>query len=201
MTDCRIQDEILIKRCQLGDTWAIDEILDKYRKTAYLYALKMTKDMDDAADVVSEAFIRVNRAIGRFQANSSFSTWMFKILRNCFLDIRKKKRVKVVASLDAPLDFQDSNMFIQAIDDSESAFETSRRAEFSRVVRGALDLLPARQRDLLVMYHVEEMTYVEISEHLDTPAGTIKSRLHRARSNLHDIVQSRPRLKEQIATM
>ena len=87
MTDCRLHDEILIRRSQQGDTKAIDELLIKYQRIALMYALKMTKDMDDAADVVSEGFIRVHRAIARFQVNSAFSTWLFKILRNCFLDV------------------------------------------------------------------------------------------------------------------
>lgn len=201
MNDCRLHDEILIRRSQQGDTKAIDELLIKYQRIALMYALKMTKDIDDAADVVSEGFIRVHRAIARFQVNSAFSTWLFKILRNCFLDNRKKRRVNVVASLDAPFESQDCSYFVQPVDDTESAFDTSCRSEFSGVVQGALERLPTHQRDLLLMYHVNEMTYDEIARQLDTPAGTIKSRLHRARSNLHGIVRTDPMLQSRIANM
>jgi RNA polymerase sigma-70 factor (ECF subfamily) len=201
MTAGRLQDELLIDKCQLGDSRAINDLLTKYQHMAYMYALKMTKDIDDAADVVSEGFMRIHRAIDRFQANSTFSTWMFKILRNCFLDQKKKRRVNVVASLDAPFESQDATYYLQPVDESESAFDTSCRAEFSRVVDGVLDLLPAHQRELLLMYHVNEMTYVEIAKQLDTPAGTIKSRLHRARSNLHGLVRSDPILFDRISSM
>lgn len=198
-TTCR--DAILIERSQLGDPYAVDELLSKYHDTAFMYALKMTKHVEEAADVVSEGFIRVNRAIGRFQANSSFSTWMFKILRNCFLDIRKKKRVKVVASLDAPMESPDGRLYMQPIDETESAFESSCRSEFSDQVRVALDKLPTHQRELLLMYHDEEMTYEEIARRLCTPAGTIKSRLHRARLNLQSIIESDQSLQNLIVAI
>jgi RNA polymerase sigma-70 factor (ECF subfamily) len=187
-------DSILIERSQLGDPYAIDELLNKYHNTAFMYALKMTKHVEEAADVVSEGFIRVHRAIGRFQANSSFSTWMFKILRNCFLDIRKKRRVKVVASLDAAMESEDGVVFMQPIDESESAYESSAKSEFSEQVRQALDRLPAHQKDLLLLYHEDELTYEEIAERMQTPAGTIKSRLHRARLNLQQIIKDDPQL-------
>lgn len=201
MNDNKHRDAILIERSQLGDPYAVDELLSKYHNTAFMYALKMTKHVEEAADVVAEGFIRVHRAIGRFQANSSFSTWMFKILRNCFLDIRKKKRVKVVASLDAPMESSEGKVFMQPIDESESAFEMSSKTEFSEQIREALEKLPAHQRDLLLMYHDEEMTYEEIARRLSTPAGTIKSRLHRARLNLQNIIASDPKLQNLIAAM
>jgi RNA polymerase sigma-70 factor (ECF subfamily) len=195
MKDKNYRDAILIERSQLGDPYAIDELLSMYHSTAFMYALKMTKHVEEAADVVSEGFIRVHRAIGRFQANSSFSTWMFKILRNCFLDIRKKRRVKVVASLDAAMESPDGTVFMQPIDDSESAFDTSAKAEFSEQVRCALEKLPESQRNLLLLYHEEELTYDEIAERMNTPAGTIKSRLHRARLNLQQVISEDPRLE------
>jgi RNA polymerase sigma-70 factor (ECF subfamily) len=186
------QDDILIERSQLGDPYAIDELLGRYHNTAFMYALKMTKHVEEAADVVSEGFIRVHRAIHRFQSNSSFSTWLFKILRNCFLDLRKKRRVTVVASLDAAMESEDGTVFMQPIDMSDSAFDISSKAEFSGKVREALDKLPELQRRMLLMYHEEELTYEEIAQRLNTPAGTIKSRLHRARMNLQQIVENDP---------
>jgi RNA polymerase sigma-70 factor, ECF subfamily len=187
-------DAILIERSQQGDAYAMDELLSKYHGKAFMYALKMTKHVEEASDVVAEGFIRVHRAIGRFQANSSFSTWLFKVLRNCFLDIRKKRRVKVVCSLDASMESDDGIVFMQPIDESESAFESSAKAEFATKVRSALDKLPNHQRDLLLMYHEDELTYEEIAAKLQTPAGTIKSRLHRAKLNLKDVIKNDPQL-------
>jgi RNA polymerase sigma-70 factor (ECF subfamily) len=199
MKESTHKEAILIERSQLGDQYAIDELLGMYHNTAFMYALKMTKHVEEAADVVSEGFIRVHRAIGRFQANSSFSTWMFRILRNCFLDIRKKKRVNVVASLDAALESEDGMVFMQPIDESESAFDASAKHEFSEQVRIALERMPEHQRELLLMYHEDELTYDEIAKNLRIPAGTIKSRLHRARLNLQQILKDDPAIMNSLA--
>jgi RNA polymerase sigma-70 factor, ECF subfamily len=189
MNDHTYRDAILIERSQVGDVYAIDELLNKYHSKAFMYALKMTKHVEEASDVVAEGFVRIHRAIGRFQANSSFSTWMFKILRNCFLDIRKKRRVKVVSSLDAAMESEDGVVFMQPIDESESAFESSAKAEFAKQVRLAMEKLPTQQRELLLMYHEDDLSYEEIANRLHTPAGTIKSRLHRAKLNLKEIIK------------
>lgn len=189
MSTSMANEVVLIERCQRGDKFAIDELLSKYHAKAYMYALKMTKHSEEASDVVSEAFIRAYRAIGRFQLNSSFATWLYRILRNCFLDIRKRKSVKVVASLDAALDSEDGSVFWQPIDESDSPFETSAKAAHSRKVRESLEQLPELQRQMLLMYHAEQLTYDEIAEKLNTPVGTVKSRLNRARISLKQVIR------------
>ncbi len=179
---------LLIEKCQQGDRFAIDELLERYHSKAFMYALKMTKHTEEASDVVSEAFIRVYRAIGRFQLNSSFATWLYRILRNCFLDIRKRKHVDVVASLDAAMDSDESQVYWQPVDESDSPYEVSVKRDYASRIREALSYLPELQRNMLTMYHVEQLTYDEIASALDTPVGTVKSRLNRARINFKQIV-------------
>jgi len=181
---------LLIEKCQRGDMLAIDELLERYHSKAFMYALKMTKHTEEASDVVSEAFIRVYRAIGRFQLNSSFATWLYRILRNCFLDIRKRKHVNVVASLDAPMDSDESQVYWQPIDESDSPYEVSVKSDYADKIREVLSYLPELQRNMLMMYHVEQLTYDEIAEKLNTPVGTVKSRLNRARINFKQVVKN-----------
>lgn len=192
MTDSRLLDKILIERGQGGDPSAIDELLRKHHGIAFLYAMRMTRHIDDAADLVSEGFIRIHRAIHRFQSEASFSTWMFKIIRNCFIDTYKKKRVLVVASLDAGMECSEGTVFPQPIDESESPFDASRRSEYGRQVQSAIDKLPIRHRRLLRMFHSQHLTYDEMSGMLDLPAGTVKSKLHRARICLRTVIEKDP---------
>ncbi|OJU61617.1 MAG: hypothetical protein BGO01_05995 [Armatimonadetes bacterium 55-13] len=180
---------MLIERGQKGDMHAVDELLSLYRTKAFMYALRMTKHSEEAADVVSEAFIRAYKAIGRFQLNSSFATWLYRILKNCFLDIRKKKRVKVVASLDAAMESEDGDLFWQPIDESASPYEVSAMDEHSSKIQTALTKLPAFQKEMLNMYYRDQLTYEEIATKLGAPVGTIKSRLNRARMNFKKIVK------------
>lgn len=179
---------LLIERCQGGDSMAIDELLSRYHTKAYMYALKMTKHSEEAADVVSEAFIRVSRAIGRFRLNSSFGTWLHRILRNCFLDQRKRKTVKVVASLDASIESDEGEVYWEPVDEAESPYEASVKADWAARVRGALDQLGDSQRQMLMMYHEDQLTYEEIAKRLNTPVGTVKSRLNRARISLKNVI-------------
>jgi len=179
---------LLIERCQDGDRMAIDELLSRYHTKAYMYALKMTKHSEEASDVVSEAFIRVSRAIGRFRLNSSFGTWLHRILRNCFLDQRKRKTVKVVASLDATIESDEGEVRWEPVDDAESPYEVSVKSERCARVRSALDQLSDAQRQMLIMYHEDQLTYEEIAKQLNTPVGTVKSRLNRARISLKNVI-------------
>lgn len=185
-------DMILVERCQRGEMYAMDELFEKYQKRAFLYALRLTKHVDEASDVVSEGFNRIHRAIGRFQATASFTTWMFKILKNCFLDIRKKRRVNVVASLDECYESEHGVSSFQPIDHSESAFELVSRNQFNERVMSAVDQLPLHQRHLILMHYSDQLSYDSMSKVLEIPAGTIKSRLHRAKSNLKAIIQRNP---------
>src|SRR5690349_6727865 len=111
-------DIVLIERCQRGDHWAFDILVERHQARAYQYALKLTKHAEEAKDVVSEAFIRVFRAINQFRSNSAFTTWLYRILRNCFLDMRKRKGLRIVASLDAARETDDGEVQLQVIDPS-----------------------------------------------------------------------------------
>lgn len=195
----RANEAMLIERCQRGDATAINDLLLQYQNKAQWYALKMTRNSEEAADLVSEAFIRASRAIGRFRLDSSFSTWLHTILRNCFLDMRKTRSVRPVASLDAPVETTDGDWASwQPIDESESPFETISKKRYSEAVHQALRLLPPRQRMLVLLYHKEELSYEEIADRLGTPVGTVKSRMNRARLNLRRLIHDNPDLLSQI---
>jgi RNA polymerase sigma-70 factor (ECF subfamily) len=189
-----LSDGFLIERCQQGDYRAFDLLMRRHQARAYQYALKLTKHADEARDVVSEGFIRVFRAIRQFRSNSAFTTWMYRILRNCFLDMRKRKSLRIVASLDAVKETDDGEVQIQVEDRRISPQEQAERADHSWRVRKAVGQLTAIQRDMIILYHAEQMSYEEIAIALDLPVGTVKSRLNRARIALKDILARQPDL-------
>jgi RNA polymerase sigma-70 factor (ECF subfamily) len=189
-----LSDGFLIERCQQGDYRAFDQLMKRHQARAYQYALKLTKHADEARDVVSEGFIRVFRAIRQFRSNSAFTTWMYRILRNCFLDMRKRKSLRIVASLDAVKETDDGEVQIQVEDRRISPQEQAERADHSWRVRKAVGQLTAIQRDMIILYHAEQMSYEEIAIALDLPVGTVKSRLNRARIALKDILARQPDL-------
>ena len=90
MANTTLDDAILIERYQRGDESAMETLIARHQQRAYQYAYRLTRSADEAADVVSEAFVRVYKAIGSFKGQSAFTTWLHRIVTNCFLDRRKK---------------------------------------------------------------------------------------------------------------
>lgn len=187
-------DIFLIERSQQGDKWAFDALMERHQARAFQYALKLTKHAEEASDVVSEGFVRVFRAINQFRSNSAFTTWLYRILRNCFLDMRKKKTLRISASLDAVRETDDGELHMQVIDPSLSPHEQAVKADHSSKVRVAIMRLTNIQRTMIILYHAEQYSYEEIAKRLALPVGTVKSRLNRARIALKDILSAQPEL-------
>jgi RNA polymerase sigma-70 factor (ECF subfamily) len=181
-------DQVLIERWQRGDRSAFNALIRGHETKAYQYAYRLTRDQELAADVVAEAFVRVLNALPNFKSQSTFSTWLYRIVTNCYLDLRKKERLRKASSLDTLLQTDEGEMARQIESSDESPQEQAERMERERRMEEALDLLPDYQRAMIIMYHAEMLTYEEISAALDLPIGTVKSRLNRARLSLREIL-------------
>jgi RNA polymerase sigma-70 factor (ECF subfamily) len=181
-------DALLIELSQQGDRNAFDALIRKYEARAYQYAYRLTSNTDEASDIVADAFVRVYNALKNFRGQSSFGTWLYRILTNCYLDQRKKERSRRHESLEATLNTEGGEMQRQFEDESDGPDVLLERTAREEAVQGALSKMPEYQQAMLVMYHVEMLTYEEISDALDLPIGTVKSRLNRARLALRDLL-------------
>jgi RNA polymerase sigma-70 factor (ECF subfamily) len=188
MSERYLDDSMLIQRSQAGDRSAFDSLINKHSARAYQYAFRLTHNIEEAADVVGDAFVRVHNALPNFKGQSAFTTWLYRILTNCYLDIRKKERNRQTLSLDVAVQSGDGEVERQIEDTRKSPFEESVREARETTVESALDEMPDYQRAMIVMYHVEMLSYEEISAALDLPLGTVKSRLNRARISLRDVL-------------
>ncbi len=162
----------------------MDSLIQRHQTRAYQYAFRLTRDADLAADVVAEAFVRVYRAAKTFKGQSAFTTWLYRILTNCFLDMRKKNSLRQTVSYEVALQTSEGLLEPQFEDMSPSPYDEAERNEKNQSVSAALELLPEYQKAILLLYHVEMLSYEEISEALMLPIGTVKSRLNRARVSL-----------------
>jgi RNA polymerase sigma-70 factor (ECF subfamily) len=126
----------------------------------------------------------VYRAAHTFKGQSAFTTWLYRILTNCFLDLRKKASSRPTVSFEASLQTEDGNVGIQFEDLTCSPYEEAERQEKNRLINEAMEVLPEYQRAILLLYHVEMLSYEEIADALELPIGTVKSRLNRARVGL-----------------
>ena len=179
-------DLVLIERTKAGDRAAFNDLIYRYESRAYQYAYRLTSSSEEASDIVSDAFLRVFNAIHNFKGQSAFTTWLYRIITNCYLDSRKKERSRPVVSLDSAVATDEGEFERQVEDTGATPDEEVEKKERERLVQRALLRIPDYQRAMLVMYHVENLSYEEIAEALDLPIGTVKSRLNRARLSLRD---------------
>src|SRR5262249_21653098 len=152
------------------------------------FAFRLTRNQEEASDVVAEAFVRVYNALPNFKGQSAFTTWLYRILTNCFLDMRKRDKSRLTTSLDSNTITSDGSMERQIEDPGLDPMEQSVKAERERTIEKAVEQLPEYQRTMIVMYHAEMMAYEEIAAALDLPVGTVKSRLNRARIAVRELL-------------
>ncbi len=194
MNDRFPDDEILIERAQKGDESAFDTLVRKHEARAYQYAYRLTRNAEEAADVVSEAFVRAFNALQNFKGQSAFTTWLYRILTNCFLDVRKRDRNRPTVPLESPFRTDEGELERQVADTADTPHEEAERSERERRIEAAVATLPEYQRAMIVMYHGEMMSYEDIAAALDLPIGTVKSRLNRARLSLREILKKNEEL-------
>jgi RNA polymerase sigma-70 factor (ECF subfamily) len=183
------EDEGLVERAKVGDRAAFQALFQKYHRRVYAVALGVVKRPEDAMDVVQDAFIKVHKHLGTFQGNSSFYTWLYRIVMNLGIDHVRRTRKVVEWGDDVPLDQAagDGTMVPKVADSNPS--RTLVRRELSEKIRQALDTLPEYHRAVILLREVEGMSYEEIAEVLQVPKGTIMSRLFHARRKMQDQLQ------------
>ncbi|MER3496905.1 MAG: RNA polymerase subunit sigma-24, partial [Armatimonadota bacterium] len=187
-----LEDRVLVERAQGGDRNALHALIRKHQERAYQYAFRLTRNPEESADVVADSFVRVANAIRNFKGNSAFTTWLYRIITNCYLDQRKRERNRQTLSLDTPSGGgglgEESESSREIVDERMNTGRDVESLQRQAIIGRALLQLPEFQRAMIVMYHLEERSYEEIALALDLPLGTVKSRLNRARLSLRELL-------------
>jgi RNA polymerase sigma-70 factor (ECF subfamily) len=156
-----------------ADTGPFEELAMPLFARLYNFAHWLTQDRAAAEDLVQETYMKALRGFSSFQQGTNFRAWMYKILRNTFLT--SQTGLKASVSLDSD---DDQIMEPAAAETPESVLLARAGQE---AIQRALEALPMKFREIILLCDVEEMTYQEIGETLGIPAGTVMSRLSRAR--------------------
>lgn len=182
-------EKLLIEKSQKGDVSSFEKLIDKYQVVAYNIAYRMVGNKDDAYDITQEALIKVYKSIKKFKGNSSFSTWLYRIVTNTCIDaIRKQKKVKTY-SIDKPIETSEGSFTRELCDEKNKPEDIYERKETKEKVQEAIKKLPEQYRIVIILRDIQSFTYEEISESIDCPLGTVKSRINRGRILLKDILQ------------
>ena len=173
-----------MQRLAQGDEAALEQLYDRWSKPLVNFLYGMCSDRALAEDLMQEVFVKVWRAAPRYQPLAKFSTWLFQIARNHWLNVREKKlrRIQPV-SMDGGRAKSDgeSGQLKYAIDSGEKPPEDHVLAgELGERIQAAVAALPEKYRDVWVLGAAQGLPYQEVSEILEIPVGTVKSRMYQA---------------------
>lgn len=179
-------DQRLIAACRQGDTAAFGELVRRHQDRLYNVVYRLVGNAEDAQDVVQEAFLSAYQSLDGFKGDARFFTWLYRIAFNTA--VSHKRRQRVIVSLDAnrsrgglpePLDCSEETRPGYALE----------QADQERLVHEALQRLSPEHRAVLVLKDLEGQKYETMAEILQVPIGTIRSRLHRARLELRELLE------------
>ncbi len=187
-------DEALITEAKEGNLAAFSELVDRYKKPIFHLALRMLRNREEAEDSAQETFLRAFRSIDTFEEGRRFSPWLYQIASNLCRDVLRKRSIRgFTQSLDAPID-DDGELYPQYARDEKGPDELAVEGELREAVLDAVDRLPDKYRVVIVLRHLQDLSYQEIADVLDIPIGTVKTRLFRARealrADLDDVVDA-----------
>ncbi|HVR63261.1 MAG TPA: sigma-70 family RNA polymerase sigma factor [Polyangia bacterium] len=183
-------DEIarLVRRAQKGDIRAFEELVSAHIPQVRRFAQAFVRDESDAADLAQDALVKVYRSIGSYRFQSAFSTWLYAIIRNVFLDGARSRAGKERA-LELPFDVRHIDSARPSpLDDMSRADAQIEREQERKRVWLALGEVQAEFRATLVLFDIEGLTYEEVAAIEGVPLGTVKSRLSRGREQLRRLL-------------
>ncbi len=180
-------DHELIAAIRDGDEVAFQEIVRRYRNPITNFVYRMIDDYDRSVELAQETFIRIFTSASRYQANYSFSTYIYRIASNLAIsELRRRKRRRFVSLFSPFVNDDGETVEIDPPDLAPRIDETMIEDERRCAVARAITSLPEKYRSALVLRDVEGLSYDQIAEVLSLSEGTVKSRINRARNLLKE---------------
>ncbi|HET7102157.1 MAG TPA: sigma-70 family RNA polymerase sigma factor [Terriglobia bacterium] len=184
----RTDDFILIQRAQAGDRLAFEALVRSYDRDVLKLAARMAGSPEEASDLYQEVFLKVYRSLGRFRFQSSFSTWLYRVVMNVCLDhLRRQKRRQ--AEVQSPSSDDGRADFFQTVAEERPGVDPEqalRAKEIDQRLRAALGQLTPRERMVFELRHYEGLRLRAIGEACGTTEDTVKNCLFRATQKLRD---------------
>jgi RNA polymerase sigma-70 factor, ECF subfamily len=174
-------DTQLVKASQQGDQDAFASLVQRHQRRIFNMVLRMLQDYEEASEITQEAFLAAWMGLPSFRGEARFATWLYRIAYNCALkQLERRKRERYLrAAIEAEHILEEVNKWKQ----EEDILELRAR---QAIVLEQLEKLPTKYRIVLIMRHIQEMTYEEMANILTIPIGTIKTHLFRARHLLKE---------------
>ena len=190
-------DFALIERLRAQDASALETLMERHSSRLYRVAFGITRNHAESEEVVQDVFLTLFRKIDQFEGRAALGTWLYRVAANAALLRRRGKRVELEVSLEDCLPtfladgHREGDPAWVLADWSETPENELLQGEARKILEQALDRLPEHYRAILVLRDVEELSNEEVAEVLGEPIPAIKSRLHRARMALREVLTRR----------
>jgi len=182
----------LVELHQQGDPDALGVLLRSYQRRIYSVCYRMIRDPEEARDLTQEAMVRIMEGLPSFDARARLSTWVIRVTMNLCISYLRKRKVRRQSSLDAVLDSDTGSAVVGRRLTGEGEPQPGDRVEQQEsretVIR-ALEQIDPQMRAVLVLRDMHDLDYQQIAEVIESPVGTVKSRLFRARAALRDAIE------------
>lgn len=187
------EDTDLVNQCRRGDPSAFGGLVARYQDRVFNACLRLCGNRSDAEEFAQEAFVKAYVSLDRFDGRASFYTWLFRIAVNLTISAHRKARPGPMVSMHARVADGDGQGIADRIQgNGEMPDERCASSERDLAVARALASLDEEHKSVVVLRDIEALGYTEIAEILGVPTGTVKSRLHRARLALREILGAMP---------
>lgn len=189
-----INDNKLVELAKKGDEVGFRLLMKRYERRVFMVAYGMLYDVEEAKEVVQEAFMKVFRYIMDFHGEANFYTWLYRITVNLSIDkLRKLKKGKVEFSYDERLKVRsgENSELLETVINNQNRNPEELAIEREKILRlrKAMETLPLHHRSVLILREVEGLSYQQIADTLGISIGTVMSRLHHARKKLIEILK------------
>ena len=184
-----LTDEQLVEQTVGGNTEAFGEIVKRWERKIFALCFGMLSREDEAKDAAQETFIAAYRNLSKFRGDAKVSSWLHRIAVNQCLTTKRRNKTRSEDFLDEEIN-EDEKVFVAPAEKTPS--KVTEQNERLQLIRQAVGSLPADLKEIVVMKEFEEMTFQEISDTLDLPLSTVKSRLYTALKQLRSKLERVP---------
>lgn len=181
---------LLIEDLRAGDMTALAVIVEKHKRHVYRLAFQITKNHEDANDVMQDTFLKVYESIHSFRKESAFETWLYRIVVNQAINLVKRRERRREAPLSGTTETQIRSELKRASNFRNNPHLSVERKELQRQVTQAVNSLPIKHRMVVILHEFEGLTHPKIASILNCSEGTVRSRLHYARKKLRERLKS-----------